>query len=86
MSESIIAEKQTDTGGPAFRRGNNLIAIASGKGGVGKTWFSITLSHALAREGKVGFVKYSGEHFDIGSLEGLKEAEKALRAKTAKKK
>lgn len=52
MSESIIAEKQTDTGGPSFRRGNNLIAVASGKGGVGKTWFSITLSHALAREGK----------------------------------
>ena len=52
MSESIIAEKQIDTGGPSFRRGNNLIAVASGKGGVGKTWFSITLSHALAREGK----------------------------------
>jgi len=33
-------------------RGRNLIAIASGKGGVGKTWFSITLSHALARLGR----------------------------------
>ena len=52
MSESILAEKQTGTGAPPFRRGNNLIAVASGKGGVGKTWFSITLSHALAREGK----------------------------------
>jgi flagellar biosynthesis protein FlhG len=30
----------------------HLIAVASGKGGVGKTWFSITLSHALARAGK----------------------------------
>lgn len=29
----------------------NLIAIASGKGGVGKTWLSITLAHALTREG-----------------------------------
>jgi flagellar biosynthesis protein FlhG len=37
---------------PAFRRGKNIIAVASGKGGVGKTWFSITLSHALARAGK----------------------------------
>ncbi len=31
---------------------NNLIAIASGKGGVGKTWFAITLAHALARSGR----------------------------------
>ncbi len=29
--------------------GENLIAIASGKGGVGKTWFSVTLCFALAR-------------------------------------
>jgi flagellar biosynthesis protein FlhG len=37
---------------PVFRRGKNIIAIASGKGGVGKTWLSVSLSHALAREGK----------------------------------
>jgi len=30
----------------------NMIAIASGKGGVGKTWFAITLCHALAKRGK----------------------------------
>lgn len=31
---------------------NNLIAIASGKGGVGKTWLSITLAHLIARSGR----------------------------------
>ncbi len=41
---------QTATGG--FRRAKNLIAVASGKGGVGKTWFSITLAHALTKMGK----------------------------------
>jgi flagellar biosynthesis protein FlhG len=32
--------------------GRNLITIASGKGGVGKTIISTTLAHALAKEGK----------------------------------
>ncbi|MBV8888469.1 MAG: MinD/ParA family protein [Alphaproteobacteria bacterium] len=31
---------------------SNVLAVASGKGGVGKTWFSITLAHALARAGR----------------------------------
>lgn len=33
-------------------RAENIIAVASGKGGVGKTWFSITLAHLFARSGR----------------------------------
>ncbi len=29
----------------------NMVAVASGKGGVGKTWFAISLAHAMARKG-----------------------------------
>jgi flagellar biosynthesis protein FlhG len=38
---------------PASRvRARNLVTIASGKGGVGKTWLATTLAHALARAGQ----------------------------------
>lgn len=36
---------------PAPRR-RRLISVASGKGGVGKTWFAVTLAHVLARTGR----------------------------------
>ncbi len=37
---------------PSFPRGKNILAVASGKGGVGKTFFSITLAQALTKMGK----------------------------------
>lgn len=53
MTESSLIENSTEKPAtPVFRRGHNIVAVASGKGGVGKTWFSITLTHALARMGK----------------------------------
>lgn len=51
MENSMDAARQ-EFGQPIFKRGTNIIAVASGKGGVGKTWFSITLTHALAKMGK----------------------------------
>lgn len=56
MTDSTLIPDQTTPStapaSPVFCRGHNIVAVASGKGGVGKTWFSITLSHALARAGK----------------------------------
>ncbi len=54
MTESSVIDRNSTetTASPVYRRGHNIVAVASGKGGVGKTWFSITLSHALAKMGK----------------------------------
>ncbi|MCI5060217.1 MAG: MinD/ParA family protein [Alphaproteobacteria bacterium] len=54
MSEALAdkTEQTKKTTPPSPPKGTNIIAVASGKGGVGKTWFSITLSHALANSGK----------------------------------
>ena len=49
---SPIMEDNAATAAAAVPRAQKLIAVASGKGGVGKTWFSISLSHALAKSGK----------------------------------
>lgn len=42
----------TSTAHTPTARPSHVIAVASGKGGVGKTWFSTTLAHSLAMEGK----------------------------------
>jgi flagellar biosynthesis protein FlhG len=42
--EPILAPRPS-----ARTKGRNMLAVASGKGGVGKTWFSVTLAHALAK-------------------------------------
>ncbi len=53
MTESATADKKVEAPkGPVFRRGKNVIAVASGKGGVGKTFFSISLAHAISKSGK----------------------------------
>lgn len=53
MTDYLTADKNpANAPAPVFRRGTNIVAVASGKGGVGKTWFSITLAHALSNAGK----------------------------------
>ena len=47
----MTSEPKTNTPSAVQPRGRNMAAVASGKGGVGKTWFAITLSHALAKSG-----------------------------------
>ncbi len=42
-SAPTLAQRPSDR-----TRGKNMVAVASGKGGVGKTWLAITLAHALA--------------------------------------
>ena len=48
MSQVSILESPP----PAVAVVRNMIAIASGKGGVGKTWLAITLAHCLAKAGR----------------------------------
>lgn len=43
--------RPTAASGP-ITKGAKILAIASGKGGVGKTWFSVTLAHGLSKMGQ----------------------------------
>lgn len=48
---SLSATMETKSTGEGVQPAANVIALASGKGGVGKTFLSISLCQALAREG-----------------------------------
>ncbi|MCK5384216.1 MAG: MinD/ParA family protein [Alphaproteobacteria bacterium] len=52
MTGNTVTKKAHKSSTPSFQRAANIVAVASGKGGVGKTWFSITLAHALSKMGK----------------------------------
>jgi flagellar biosynthesis protein FlhG len=50
---TAVTTRSTRTIHPANENpSRNIITVASGKGGVGKTWFSITLAHTFAKLGK----------------------------------
>lgn len=46
-----MSNAQPDTLREPLPRNSRVYAVASGKGGVGKTWLSVTLAHAFARAG-----------------------------------
>ncbi len=48
----MIQQSPTNPVTESRSNGRNMVAIASGKGGVGKTWFTITLAHTLSRKGR----------------------------------
>src|ERR1700679_743340 len=52
MSDPIPLKTDKSVAPTAALQCPNMIAIASGQGGVGKTWFAITLCHALAKRNK----------------------------------
>ncbi len=51
MMNRIVSPATIPASAAASRMGR-CVAVGSGKGGVGKTWFAITLAHALARNGQ----------------------------------
>lgn len=52
MTDPIPLKIEKNVNLSAALQCRNMFAIASGKGGVGKTWLSVTLCHALAKRGK----------------------------------
>ncbi len=54
------AETDAAAAATRYRPRARRVAVASGKGGVGKTWFAITLAHALA-EGGLRVLLFDGD-------------------------
>ena len=52
MQDAVLTMNPLRRAPHAARPAAKTIAVASGKGGVGKTWFAVTLAHALARRGE----------------------------------
>src|SRR3546814_18573106 len=51
--DMVASEDPTPPAPPTkLAKGRNIIAVATGKGGVGKTWFAVTLCQALSRTGQ----------------------------------
>lgn len=52
MEDTVTTNATKPAKPQVLPQAENIVAVASGKGGVGKTWLSITLAHHIARSGR----------------------------------
>ena len=55
-AEATPARRRPPEGAARMQAPSNVIAVASGKGGVGKTWLAITLTQALSAAGQTALL------------------------------